>query len=406
MKMNNYSKTLIMATSLAFTMAACNKQEDQGLNNIMAYRTESSEAELLNTTSINQNLTLKDRVNGVDYIFQSSVDVNAALVLEPGVTVMFADGAGLIIKEEGTITAIGTTANPIYLTSKSGKRGAWKGITVLSNNSQNVLENCIVEHGGASSSFGESNIVVGSGSNTGMITITNSEIRASKNNGIIVSKGSTINAFIGNKIHTNSNHPVSMDIANATDFRSQNTYSNNGREFIQLTSTDLVNVPVTLSNINEPYLITGQIVASNAFTINAGTRISMDLGAELVIDGGDSEGSFSAIGTPNAPITITGIYNQSGVWNSIQFKSTNSANNRIEYCTISGGGNGSVASQQGMISVVNTNGQTSTINIRNSSINNSSTIGVYIKSHNTIYNSDIATANTFTGNVKGNVQID
>jgi hypothetical protein len=401
------TSTRFIALSLSvFALASCNKQEDAKLNNIMPYRGETSQAELLTLSSVNSAMTLEDKVNGVDYIFANTVEVNANITIKPGVTIMFEDGAGLIVKEEGSITAIGQKSNEILFTSKSGKRGAWKGITFLSNTSKNVLEYCIVEHGGGASSFGASNIVVGSGSNTGQVSISNTEIRASKNNGIILSKGSQLNSFTGNKIHTNSAHPISMNVADVSLLSSQNTYNNNGREFIQLTANDLVSSAVTLNSIGEPYLISGQITTSNSFTIAAGTHLSMDEGAELVIDGGDSNGSFTAIGTANSPIIISGIYNQTGVWNSIQFKSSNSANNRIEYCTISGGGNGSLASQQGMITVVNANGQTSAINIRNSSINNSSTIGVYIKAQNTIYNSDIISANTFNGNAKGNVQID
>ncbi|MBK8258962.1 MAG: right-handed parallel beta-helix repeat-containing protein [Polyangiaceae bacterium] len=66
---------------------------------------------------------------------------NARLTIEPGVTVSFNSGTGLVIgyyvygqsqangQERGALTVNGTAANPVLFTSKSGASGGWKGLS-------------------------------------------------------------------------------------------------------------------------------------------------------------------------------------------------------------------------------------------------------------------------------------
>ncbi len=397
-------------TAVAFGLmlfASCSKTEDAGLSNITSERKDNAQALTMNEMVISSDLILQDRVNGVDYIISNNVQVNANLTIQPGVTIQFADGAGLQVNEEGSLTAVGANGNIIYFTSKSGKRSTWKGITVLSNGGKNMLSYCKIEHGGGTNSFGSANVIVGSGTNAGAIEITNSEITASGSNGILVSEGSKLVGFVGNNIHTNSEFPVSMHITDAMSMDNANQYSKNGKEFVQLTgnASSVITKDIMLVKTLEPFLISGKIVAGNKFCIAAGSRVSMDYAAEVVIDGVAGNGSFCAVGTSAQPIFISSIFNGTGIWNTIRFRSSNSSNNKIEYCTISGGGSNQ-GNNDGMVSVVNDNGGSTNIVVRNSNIINSAGTGIFIQNTNSAYNNDIISANTFSNNVKGNVHFE
>ncbi len=93
-------------------------------------------------------MVLEARVNGVDYPVTNKVDVTANLTIKPCVTIMFEEGAGMVVRNGGSLTAIGTEGNEVYFTSHSDKRGGWAGITFLNTNAHNVLDYCIIEQGG------------------------------------------------------------------------------------------------------------------------------------------------------------------------------------------------------------------------------------------------------------------
>lgn len=384
--------TKVAAVAMAFAaLSSCSKKQDE-LSNITMDRKDAGQAQVLDQ-NINSALTLTDRVNGVDYIVSGNIDVNAALTIQPGVTIMFKDNAGLTIQEQGSITAIGEKSNTIYFTSQAGKRNSWQGITVLSN-THNVLEYCKVEHGAV-------NVTVGTNNNAAVMEISNSEITAAGADGITVARGSQITHFEGNKIYTNTAFPVSLYVADAGMLSNNNQYYNNGKEFIHLLGgsyTETTNMQ--LNHLNEPYLISGTVIAGGEFKIMPGTRLYMDVNASLIIDGTTGHGSFSAVGSAGETITIAGLNNAVGIWNAIIFRSSASNSNRIEYCNISGGGLGSY---NGMIVLENENTPSQVI-IRNNNIMNSAASGIYIGSSSQ-YNSDINTANTFMNNANGNVKI-
>lgn len=217
------------AAALAVFMLNSCKKDAEELNNISAYRKDASQAEYMDATSINSKLVLEDRVNGVDYLITKNMEVNAELVIKPGVTLMFEDGAGLVVNEEGSITAIGEDGNEVMFTSKSGKRGAWYGITVLSNSAKNVLSYCKIEHGGRDNVSREANVVIGVGSNTAQLEISHSEITASKADGITMAKGSKLNYFTHNKVNTNTAYSLSMYNADAFPINVDNEFVNNGQ---------------------------------------------------------------------------------------------------------------------------------------------------------------------------------
>ncbi len=408
MKTNSiFSKLTVVAAGLML-FSSCSKNEDVTPNNIMAYRNESSQSQALDISTISTDMVLEDRVNGVDYTVSNNIQLNAGLTIKPGVTIMFKDGAGIQVNGEGYLTAIGTNGNLILFTSESGKRSAWKGITVLGKSARNVISYCKIEHGGAANSFGSGNIIVGSGTNTGEVEISQSEITASGTDGVVISEGSRVNGFTGNKIHTNSAHPVSMHITDAVNMADGNQMVNNGKEFIKVTGDGAATITkaIILKKLNESFLVSGTIVAGNKFSIAAGSRVYIDNGSEIIIDGTTGMGAFSAVGTAANPISIAAIYNGTGMWNTIRFRSSASTENKIEYCTISGGGASNGSSAEGMISVVTEDDGSSNITIRNSTIINSAAIGIYIQGAHSEYNSDIISGNVFSNNVKGNVHIE
>lgn len=223
---------LSIAAFSLMMLSSCKKEADE-LSNISTERKDAGQAQVIDYTDINSNMTFEDRVNGVDYLIAKDVQINAAVTVKPGVTFMFKDGAGFTVNENGSLKAIGTDGNEVFFTSESGKRGAWKGIAFYSN-SGNVLSYCKIEHGGRGNSFGTANIMIGTEGNAANVEVSNSVITASNTDGIFMAERSKVLHFSGNTVTTNTAHPLTIHFTEEAQLESDNVYTNNGKNDIRL----------------------------------------------------------------------------------------------------------------------------------------------------------------------------
>ncbi|MEM8533985.1 MAG: right-handed parallel beta-helix repeat-containing protein [Chloroflexota bacterium] len=120
-----------------------------------------------------------------NYLVTGNVTVNPDTTLDivPDTTVRFI-GTNTSLIVDGTLTAVGTTDNPILFTSgqSTPAPGQWKQIVFNDDSQNSVLEYVTVEYGG----YFDPVIVIG----TSSATIRNSTITRSNDDGIEVSAGS------------------------------------------------------------------------------------------------------------------------------------------------------------------------------------------------------------------------
>lgn len=392
----NYALYVLAISGLCLAMA-CNKKSDNDLlTNIPAERKDVSQAQTLQQQNITGNLTLTDRVNGVDYVIPSTLTVTSGtLNIQPGVTILFEDGAGILVKEEGSIYAAGEEGNTILFTSRSGKRGSWTGITVLSNNAHNVFSYCTIEQGGGETTYGKADLVVGAPGNTASAEISHCTIATSDADGIVVSAGSQLRNFTFNRFTTNTGFPVTISLSGLSWLQAGNQYANNGKQFIQLTSTgDAELNAVDFKKLELPYCLSGSFITAGNVTIQKGSMLYMNEGATWVFDGAETNGTFTAIGTVAEPVTIAGVYSPSGFWNSITFKSSGANPCQLEHCNLIGGG--TATEGKGIVNILNATGAVQ-VAITNCSFMNSAANGIFIQHAGEGYNNDLATANNFSG---------
>jgi parallel beta-helix repeat protein len=149
----------------------------------------------------------------------------ASLTLPKGVTLCFADNSGLTVAE-GTIIANGTALYPVKMTASNPKKGAWKGIAILSEDSQ--LHHVIIEN--------SAGLKI-------MNTTANITALSSRNNtiGLCVSGNAQLTLsdalFTGNDIHIqaedNANLTVSQSVLKAARIRYIDNRSNNKLQLIE-----------------------------------------------------------------------------------------------------------------------------------------------------------------------------
>jgi hypothetical protein len=141
--------------------------------------------------------------DGNAYLFSGGVTINAALTLAPGVIMHFRKDVPFDVSSTGSLTAVGTPASPIVLTSANAAGGAlWRGLAIASRDAANKLEHVSVSHGGGGDSpfwlygsynqDGETAIGVDSDAS---LTLTSSTVSNSGKFGLAIKEGATVNGY-------------------------------------------------------------------------------------------------------------------------------------------------------------------------------------------------------------------
>jgi hypothetical protein len=98
---------------------------------------------------------------GIPYymLSSSSYDIEAALTLEAGVSLIFNSSSELLVKSAGSLTAAGSLEAPILFTGQEKTPGYWGGIQFYSSNStNNLLDHVTVEYAGGGNPSKSANI--------------------------------------------------------------------------------------------------------------------------------------------------------------------------------------------------------------------------------------------------------
>lgn len=206
------------------------------------------------------------------------------LTIHPGTTLLFDPNVSLI--SEATITAIGTSENPI--TFSKSHTDNWGGVLVIGpNNDTNVFENVAVEYGSGVSKYGFKS--------TGTISIHFSNAKITNSNFSQSSNDDALNVKHGN-VEINNNHfentySDAIDIDAATGEILDNSFENIGvsKDLGDAIDTSFANVLIRgnrITNASDKCLSLGEDskpqVIDN-FLENCGIAIAVKDGSEAQI---------------------------------------------------------------------------------------------------------------------------
>lgn len=237
-------------------------------------------------------------------------NVQAALELGPGVRIAF-EGEGEELRvRDGSLSAIGTAAEPVVLTGTQQTPGHWAGVRFLGSASpDNRLEHVIVEYaGGLDPDPNRANLMIefdgGIGSN---VEVVNSTFRHGETYGVYVELGSNLADFSANTLTQNALGPLSIDAPLVRDIAGNNQMTGNAIDEITVHAgtSRAIDEATTFLDFGLPYYIkranSVQWTITAGLTISPGVVLQMDPDMFLyVFDGG----SLSATGTPNNEIVF------------------------------------------------------------------------------------------------------
>lgn len=327
-------KTLLILLVLGFSLTNCSK-EDDGPDNPDPQ--VSNEPIILNCNSFQQNntdaiLLLENRNDGVDYIIVDCVaSVEVDLIIEPGVEIEFSDGTGLVVRQEGSIKAVGTESEPITFTAVTKTKGAWVGIISSSQKVKNRFDYVTIEYAGGgnpSSNSEPASLILGS---EAYFRLNNVKIEHGLKNGI-AAQGYSYNVEINNCTITDCNIPIFAE-ANVANYISGGNFTGNTIDVIRLSSGILNGTNHTWKDLGVPYRNANDLVIEGGakLTIDPSVVIEFEDTKGIVLDKLFDEGSaLIAVGTPSNPIVFTGVTKVPGAWKTISIRRSTSVQNKID----------------------------------------------------------------------------
>jgi hypothetical protein len=283
---------------------------------------------------------LEDRGIAIDYIIDCTITVDIDLTIDPGVTIAFTNGAGMWIREEGSLNATGTPDKPIVFTGTDKVKGSWKGIISYSTDVKNKLDNVTIEYAGgeAFNSNGDLGALILWAD--ARFIIENTTITSSAAFGLNCNyAGYTVS--IKNLTVTDCEMPVNTADPNLISGIQSGSFTGNAVDAIKIGKSGGAALSGThaWTPLDVPYRISRSLwVKDSRLTIQPGVTIEFENGTGILV-GDSDESSLIAVGTPANPITFTGVTKVAGAWKNIDFHFTKSPLNEISHAIIEYGGN-------------------------------------------------------------------
>jgi hypothetical protein len=293
------------------------------------------------TASFPDKITrLEDRGIPVDYIIDCTISVDIDLTIDPGVTIAFTNGSGMVIKETGSLNASGTSDKPVIFTGEDEVKGSWKGIISYSDDVKNRLEHAIIEYagGGAFNSNGDlGSLILWADA---YFRIEHTTIQKGASFGINCNY-SRYNIEIANTTITDCEMPVNTADPNILSKISTANFTGNVIDAIKIGKPGgaALDGNHTWSDLGVPYRMSNRLWVKDAsLTLEPGVVMEFENGTGIRV-GDTDQSTLIAVGTPTNPITFTGVTKVAGAWEKIDFHFTKSPLNEISHAIIEYGGN-------------------------------------------------------------------
>ena len=329
---------------------------------------------------------------GCVYKATSNITVakTAALTVEPGVRVEFAQGVSLEV--DGGLHAVGTAALPIVFTGAQPTAGYWDGIYFYYTiDNRNVFDYVTVEYAGNTAMLSsiQSNVAL----NNSSVQITHSTLRYGKGFGLALSSSTLLGTagFAGNTLTLNGLGAASLvgDVVGQLT-GAGSTFSGNSKDIV-VVAAHTVTTAQTWPALDAQYLVNGTVDVSGALAIAAGAKFRFATDGEIVVS---SDGSLSARGAAGKQITFVGDQGTPGYWSGLQFYYSNSVDNVLDYVVVENAGTAAYSSSDPVSSIEVNH---SRIKVTNTIARNGSGHGITLNAATV----DAFSGNTFTLNTLG-----
>jgi len=326
---------LLTLVGASISLLSCEKEDaDKAMEPVLL------DCNSFTASNPNKISRLEDRGEGIDYIIDCAIVVDLDLTIDPGVTIAFTSSSGMNIRENGSLTAMGTSEKPITFTGKDQIKGSWRGIISYSDDVKNRLNHCVIEYagGGSFNSNGDlGSLILWADA---YFRIENTTISHGQSVGINMNY-SRYNVELKNITITQCEGPVMTADPNILSKIEGASFTGNQTDAIIIGKPGgpALSGNHVWSDLGVPYRMANLLwVNGSTLKIEPGVTIEFENGTGIRV-GNSDQSTLIAVGTPAKPIVFTGVTKVAGAWANIDFHFTKSPLNEISYAVIEYAGN-------------------------------------------------------------------
>ena len=268
------------------------------------------------------------------------VEVNAALELLEGISIVFGSESYLRVNSAGSLRATGSESLPVVFTAAQKTPGYWRGLQFHdSSSASNLLDHVIIEYAGSGTALSyaseSANLVLTRYDSTTRISISNTIVRSGSGYGLYIDPGLTIDLFQANTCTLNAAGAAFVDANSVQVLGADSQYSGNTIDVVAIDET-AITTSQSWKDLGVPYR---QISLDGRIEVGSGANMSLEPGVIIEFAQGsrlyvNTTGSLSALGTSENPVILTGQQEQVGYWRGVDYYNTKSMSNRLSYTIV------------------------------------------------------------------------
>ena len=264
----------------------------------------------------------------------ATISAGVTVTVQSGVTVQFVNGPAPQLTVQGALLALGDPTQPITFTGVTASPGSWRGIRADAPVTPAVviLYYVTLDYGGTNAPGGAQVYA-----DHAALTIKHSRLRNGQNRGVYATGNGPV-TVLDTAVLNNAGEalrviqPVNGLVLGGL------TASGNLLNAVYIEGTSYLHGHSHWPAAGIPYIVNAVLgnFVGDTLTVDPGSELRFTASGWLNI-----AGDFEAIGTPDAPITLTGQVKSPGAWiGLVVYGGTSAANAQLENVTLEYGGSG------------------------------------------------------------------
>ncbi|PXX28431.1 hypothetical protein [Arenibacter sp. ARW7G5Y1] len=354
---------------------------------------------------------LYDSTVDLKYIVEGKIEVVSGLRILEGLELYMDRDSEINITKRGYMVALGSNQHPIKFRGKEATDGGyWKGISIMSDDMRNELDNVEIYHAGSEVMDGFQNrTAIGmAGANEAKLKVFSSKIVASGGNGIYVENGAELVHIDFVKFHDNQGPAMSMSANQVKKLRdgAGMEFMGNGHNGVEIIGSTLFNPDGSETvwpalHFGASYLVSGNLGVQSGLKILPGAIFKF---AEDKMFGVFPNGYLIAQGIANKKIVFTGANASKGFWNGIRIQS-DSAKNLMDHTEVLYAGKTEMPGVSKIASIGLDGDYMANLTLKNSTIAHGHGYGIAFENRNTSINPDFNMVNLFEDLSLGDISL-
>ncbi len=262
------------------------------------------------------------------------------LTVEPGVTIQFGQDTGILVKNDGGLTAEGTEGDPIVFTGVEETRGYWKGVYIQNRTTANSFDWVTVEYAGSGAwaSYKSTAGVFVEGSESSL-DIQNSTFLENAETALYAD-GEDSNLTIESSSFIDNAQPMQLQPNLTGKIGGDVSFSGNDESHVVVGASDgsgsTINTDQTWPSLGIGYRIIKRVKVEAGLTLSPGITLEMGQNKGIEVNGGTLRADAS--GAERITFTAANGEEVQGYWQGIRFANTLSSDNVIKNAAILYGG--------------------------------------------------------------------